>query len=304
MNDIDIIRLTSGLLQLGVAWYALRLGRLFKSTILGWLLFGALSLAALVSLFLAVKPLDAGAQWGIKVDIIYTFLLLAGVARFYPGLRHFLQEEEAKQHALDKWESQVKEQWVDLMKANEKLRQTANGFETEIAERKQAQERLEKNLQELQSTLRQNENALPPAVPGVDTEVIEQQPAPTPEPAEKNGEHPLTAPHTNGDAPLPVVAGFDTAILAHEAASQPAETNGEAGKNGDPGKNGNGEPETNGEHLLTTPRHNGEELQPIVLAPTRNTRNTRNPRKTAARKSSRPGRKKPALARVTSRARR
>jgi hypothetical protein len=291
MNNIDIIRLTSGLLQLGVAFYALRLGRLFKSTLLGWLFFGALSLAALASLFLAVKPLDAGDQWGIKVDIFYVFLLLVGVVRFYPGLKTFLQEEAAKRQALDKWELQVKEQWMELIKTNEKLRQTVNQRETEIAERKQAQEQLEKNLQELQAASRQNEQTLPPAMPGQDTEVIEQQPATTPELAEKNGgpekngEHPLTAPHTNGDEPLPVVAGFDTAIITHEPAPQPAE------KNGGPEKNGNGEPETNGEHLLTTPRHNGEELQPIALAPTRNTR------KTAARKSSRPSRKKRALAR-------
>lgn len=295
MNNIDIIRLTSGLLQLGVAFYALRLGRLFKSTLVGWLFFGALSLTALVSMFLAVKPLDASDQWGIKVDIFYVFLLLVGVVRFYPGLKTFLQEEAAKRQALDKWELQVKEQWMELIKTNEKLRQTVNQRESEIAERKQAQEQLEKNLQELQAASHQNEPTLPPAMPGQDTEVIGQQPAPTPELAEKNGEHPLTAPHTNGDAPLPVVAGFDTAIITHEPAPQPAE------KNGGPEKNGNGEPETNGEHLLTTPRHNGEELQPIALAPTRN---TRNPRKTAARKSSRPSRKKPALARVTSRARR
>ena len=129
MNDIDIIRLTSGLLQFGVAWYALRLGRLFRSTLMGWLLFGALSLLALLSLFLAVEPSDAGTQWGIKVDIIYSLLLLAGMMRFYPGLKNFLREEEAKREALDKWESQVKEQWMELIKANEKLRQTVNRLE-------------------------------------------------------------------------------------------------------------------------------------------------------------------------------
>ena len=278
MNDIDIFRLTSGLLQLGVACYALRLGRLFKSTLLGSLLFGALSLVALMSLFLAVKPLDAGAQWGIKVDIIYIFLLLAGVARFYPGLKNFLQEEESKRHALDKWESQVKEQWVELIKANEKLRQTANRLEAEIAERKQAQEQAEKNLQELLAASRQNEKRSLPVVNGLDTEVIERQPAPTPEPAEKNGEHPLTATHQNGDEPRPAVAGFDKAIITQEPvitqkpAPEPAPET--AGKNG--------------VHPLTAPRQNGEEPAQIALVPER---------KTTARKPSRPRRKKVALAR-------
>ncbi len=299
MNNIDIIRLTTGLLQLGVAWYALRLGRLFKSTLIGWLLFGALSLVALMSLILAVEPIDAGAQWGIKVEVVFSLLLLVGAVRFYPGVKAFLQEEAAKRQALDKWELQVKEQWMELMKTNEKLRQTVNQRETEIAERKQAQEELQKSLQELLAASRQNEKILPPAMPGLDTEVVEQMPAPTPEPAEKNGEQPPTAPQRNGDELPPVVAGFDTAIIAQEPVRGPVPE--PALKNGEQEANGNGESEKNGEHLLATPRHNGEELQPIALEPTRN---TRNPRKTAARKSSRPNRKKPALARVTSRARR
>jgi len=286
MNNIDIFRLTSGLLQFGVALYALRLGRLFKSTLTGRLLFAALAIMALLSLALAVQPFDTAAQWGIKVDIVYTLLLLAGVASFYPGLKAFLQEEEAKRQALDKWELQVKEQWVEMIKTNEKLRETAERQETEIAGRKQAQEKLEQELQELQAASRQNELALPPAAPGLDTEVVAQPPAPTPEPVATNGangELPETAPLTNGDEPLPVVAGFDTAIITHEPEPEPAEENG--------GPEKNGELETGGEHLLTPSRNNGEELQPIALAPVRNTR------KTAARKSSRPSRKKRALAR-------
>jgi len=289
MNDIDIFRLTSGLLQFGVAWYALRLGRLFKSALMGWLLFGALTIMALLSVVLAAAPIDTAAQWGIRVDIVYTLLLLAGLMRFYPGLTSFLRDEELKRQALDKWESQVKEQWVELIKTNEKLRETLNRYEAEIAERKQAQEQLQKSLQELLAASRQSENTLPPAMPGVDTEVIAPPPVPTPEPVGTNGangEHPVTAPLTNGDEPLPVVAGFDTAIITREPASEPAE------KNGGPEKNG--ELETNGEHLLTPSRNNGEEMQPIALAPTRN---ARNPRKTAVRKSSRPSRKKRALAR-------
>jgi len=286
MSNIDIFRLTSGLLQFGVAWYALRLGRLFKSTLTGWLLFGALAIMALLSLVLAVEPFDTAAQWGIRVDIIYTLLLLAGLARFYPGLMTFLREEELKRQALDKWESQVREQWLELIKSNEKLRETVNRNEAEIAERKQAQEQLQKTVQELLAASRQNERILPPAMPGVDTEVIAPPPAPTLEPVATNGangERAVPAPPTNGNQPLPVVAGFDTAIIPHEPAPAPVE------KNGGPEKNG--ESEENGEHLLTPSRNNGEELQPIALTTTRTTR------KTAARKSSRPSRKKRAVAR-------
>ena len=311
MNDIDIFRLTSGLLQFGVACYALCLGRLFKSTLMRWLLFGALSFMALMSLFLAVEPLDADAQWGIKVDIIYSFLLLVGVVRFYPGLKTFLQEEAAKRQALDKWELQVKEQWVELIKTNEKLRQTINRHETEIAERKQVQEQLEKNLQALLAASRQNEKTLPPAVTGPQTETVEQQPALTQEPAEKDGEHPLTAPPKNGEEPPPVVAGFDQEIAAQKPALEPAEKNGEHPPPA-PHENGGGswpvvagfdtaiitreptpepasEPaEKNGDHLLTAPQKNGETSRQTAFVRVR---------KIAARKPSRTRRKKTALAR-------
>ena len=303
MNDIDIFRLASGLLQFGVAWYALRLGRLFKSTLIGWLLFGGLALLALVNLFLAVEPLDAGAQWGIKVDIVYCLLLLVAMMHFYSGLRNFLRDEEAKRQALDKWEVQVKEQWMELIKVNEKLRLTVNQLETEIAERKQAQEQGEKNLQALLTATRQNGQTLPPAATEVQTEVVERKPVSGPEPAEKNGEPPLAAPYKNGGESQPVAAGLDTEIIAPQPAPGPVE------KNGEP--------------PLTTPHKNGEESQPVVAGfdtefiapepagknggfPLTAPRETRGEsrqtvcvpeRKIAARKPSRPKRKKPVRAR-------
>ena len=303
MNDIDIFRLASGLLQFGVAWYALRLGRLFKSTLMGWLLFGGLSLLALLSLFLAVEPLEAGSQWGIKVDIVYCLLLFAGAMHFYSGLKSFLRDEEAKRQALDKWESQVKEQWMELIKVNEKLRQTVNRLETEITDRKQAQEQVEKNLQAVLAASRQNDQTLPPTATEVQTEVVERKPASASEPAEKNGEPPLAAPYKNGGESRPVAAGLDTEVIAPKPEPEPAEKNGEppltaAYKNGEelqPVIAGFDteiiapEPvETNGEHPLTVSRKDREESRQTVCVPDR---------KIAARKPSRTRRKKPARTR-------
>ena len=107
---------------------------------------------------------------------------------------------------------------------------------------------------------------MPPAVTGLETEVIERKPAPAPEPAEKNGEPPLTAPHKNGEESRPVVAGFDTEIITQKPEPEPAE------KNGEP--------------PLTLPRENGEEARQITLVPDR---------KIAGRKPGRPKRKKSAL---------
>ena len=154
MNDIDVFRLISGVLQLGVAWYVLRLGRLFKSTFVGWLLFGALTIMALLNSAYAVVPLGAAAQWGIQVSLLYTMLLLVGLARFYSGLQTFLRQDATERRALDDWELQVKEQWVELNKANERLRETVSKREAEIAERKQGQEQLEKKMKELKAAAR------------------------------------------------------------------------------------------------------------------------------------------------------
>ena len=313
MNNIDIFRLTSGLLQFGVAWYALRLCRLFKITLLGWLLFGTLSVMALLSLVLAVEPFDVGAQWGIRVDIVYTALLLVGIARFYPGLGNFLREEEAKRNALDKWESQVKEQWVDLVKTNEKLRQTVSRLETEVAGQKRAHEQDEKNVQALLDASRQNGKTQPPAPAGSQTEVIVQMPSPATEPAEKNGEPALTASPQNGKSSFPADAGCDTEVITPGPTPEPVEQNGKspltspAPKTEAPPpaiggldtaiilKKSTPEPVgQNGEPVLTAPRESPEESWPNARVPER---------KAAGSKPGETSRKKPAKARSTSRAR-
>ena len=243
MNDMNIICLASGLLQFGMAWYALRLGRLVKSTVAGWLLFGALTLLALFGLFLAVGPLDAGIPGGITLEIIYclfSLLLLVGMVRSYSSLRNFLQAQGAERRALDEWESQVKERWVELNKTNAKLYQTINRLEKEIAERKQAQE----NLQVRLAASFQKEQALPHAATDGQTEVIERQPAqPTPEPAGQDRERPPSATPPNGEKLRAVVVGNDTEIIRHPA-SEPVDQSG-------------GQP-------LITPGGNGGESPPAV----------------------------------------
>jgi len=163
MNHIDIILLVSGLLQLGVAWCVLRLVRLFRTTVKGWVLFGALALLALLNLFLAVEPVGAITPWGSNLGILgalVSLLLFAGALRFYSSLKNFLQAEGAERLALDKWESQVKEQWVELIKANEKLRENVGQLESEMGDCKRAQSDGEEKLQALLAALREKETAL------------------------------------------------------------------------------------------------------------------------------------------------
>jgi len=289
MNDMDIIRLASGLLQFGVAWYALRLGRLFKFTLMGWLLFGALSLLALLSLFLAVKPLGTGAQWGINVDIIYSLislLLLLGMIRFHFGLKNFLREERTQRRALEDWELQVKQQYAELTKTNERLQQKANQLEKEMAERKQAQEQAEKDLQALLASSRPKEQAWLQAATGQQNKVVEPKPAQTLEPVEKRDELPPAVPRITREESQPVVAEPDTEIVRPKPAPEPAEKREElppavprlTGEELPPVVAGPGteiigqkpalEPtEKRDERPLAAPRNNGEETQPVVAGP-------------------------------------
>jgi hypothetical protein len=386
MNDIDVFRLISGVLQLGVAWYVLRLGRLFKSTFTGWLVFYGLIIMALLNLVPAVIPLGLGAQWGIQVGLLYTMLLFVGLARFYSGLHSFLRQDATERRALDDWELQVKEQWVELNKVNERLRETISKRETEITERKQGQEQLEKRIKELKASTqhlgatlrrleeeaRQRERALPPpepvtpptappveplvppaapptpaveptlpptgqtttlpepaapavasttpavepppptagpavastpqsepaiepaapsveltefpGVPELDTEVVAPPPEMEVEPVEangvngengENGEHLETVQFTNGHEPLPVVAGFDTAILPSDPIPAPEP------------------PRKNGEYRLAASHKNGEGSRRSTFARSRKVagRKTRQPsRASRSNSASRPGR--------------
>lgn len=91
MNDSDVIIITiTGLLQLSVAGYGLRLARRFSVDQVGWSLFSAFALLALVHLFEAVKQFHAGREFGIEIEVLYafiSFLLLTGLAHIESMLK-------------------------------------------------------------------------------------------------------------------------------------------------------------------------------------------------------------------------
>jgi len=146
MNFSDAITLVTGLLQLGVACYALRLNRLFGMTRVGWSLFSAFSLLTLLHTLQSIGSLDGGTRFGMNMDVMYAFislLLLIGMTHLETLLKERLRvelEEQKQQHEL---ELRVKERTEDLIGVNEELRQeiaehkrTAARLEAEIAERK------------------------------------------------------------------------------------------------------------------------------------------------------------------------
>jgi hypothetical protein len=82
MNFHEIMDYIAGGLQFIVAGYALRLNRLFGTSRVGWSLFGAFSLLAMLHLVQSLMPSAAGEQIGVKIEVIYSLislLLLTGM---------------------------------------------------------------------------------------------------------------------------------------------------------------------------------------------------------------------------------
>jgi signal transduction histidine kinase len=129
----------SGLLQLAVACYALRLNRLFGTRCVGWSLFSAFALLALLHVVASVAPSWTSIDLGINADAVcalVSVLLLIGIAH----LEAMLTERS---------------RLPELTKANEQLRRMAASLQAEIAERNRLQQKMEKTHQQLMTASRQ-----------------------------------------------------------------------------------------------------------------------------------------------------
>lgn len=105
MNHSDVIIVTiTGLAQLSVAIYGLRLTRMFGVAKVGWSLFSAFALLTLVHLLEAVRQFSMARDFGIEVEFIYafiSFLLLAGLAH----LEAILKERQRLERQARKLET-------------------------------------------------------------------------------------------------------------------------------------------------------------------------------------------------------
>ncbi len=165
MNFLDVIAWMAGLLQLGVACYALRLNRLFGTARVGWSLFSAFALLALLHLVQSLGPLSTGTEAEIKMHVVYaliSLLLLIGMAHIKALFQERLRVEREEQKVQDKLELRVKEKTADLTKANEELqgevakhKLTATKLEAEISERQRIAAQMEKTHKELLAASRQ-----------------------------------------------------------------------------------------------------------------------------------------------------
>jgi hypothetical protein len=143
MNASDIMNFAAGLLQFAVAGYALRLNRVLGPRRVGWSLFAAFSLLALLHLIQSVAFFDVRGQSTIAADVIYSLislLLLTGMAHVEGLFKERMRFEEEELRLRAALESEVEKKTIYLTRAIE-------GLEAEIDERKRMEAGLQAHIE-------------------------------------------------------------------------------------------------------------------------------------------------------------
>ena len=151
MSFLGVMGFISGALQFSVAGYALRLNRIFGTARVGWSLFWAFALLALLHLFQSVMSFSNGAQLGVEIEVMYSLislLLLTGMVHIETLLKERLRIEQEEQRLRGELESLVQEKTSHLTKAIEDLK-------SEISERKRIEAEVERTHKELLVASRQ-----------------------------------------------------------------------------------------------------------------------------------------------------
>ena len=154
MNFADFITYITGFVQFAVAAYALRLNRLFGVARVGWSLFWAFSLLALLHLVQALIP-DGVVNAAVTVSVLYSLislLLLVSMVHLESLLRERARVEREEKRLRAELEWEVQKKTAHLTRAIEEL--TA-----EIEGRKQAEAEVETTQLELQAVSRKLESA-------------------------------------------------------------------------------------------------------------------------------------------------
>jgi hypothetical protein len=135
MNFTTIMGFVAGLLQFVVAGYALRLNRLFGTRRVGWSLFWAFLLLALLHLMQSIMRGGFGPELGIKVDVmnvLISMLLLIGMVHLEALLKERIRREREEERRRIELEAEVKKKTEYLMRAIE-------GLQAEMDERKRVE---------------------------------------------------------------------------------------------------------------------------------------------------------------------
>jgi len=147
----QVMGFITGALQFIVAGYALRLNRIFGTARVGWSLFWAFALLALLHLFQSVTSFNSGALLGVEIEVMYSLislLLLTGMIHIETLLKERLRMECAERRLRSELESEVKKKTAYLSRAIEEL-------QLEIDGRKRMEAEVEKTHKELLAASRQ-----------------------------------------------------------------------------------------------------------------------------------------------------
>src|SRR6185295_12974670 len=109
-----------------VAFYALRLNRLFGASRVGWSLFMAFALLAGLRIIESTVPSTSPVTSFFQVEGIYaliSLLLLIGMMHLEQMFKERLRVERAEQQARSQLAGLVKEKNAELLKTNEELLQ-------------------------------------------------------------------------------------------------------------------------------------------------------------------------------------
>jgi len=147
----QVMEFITGALQFLVAGYALRLNRIFGTARVGWSLFWAFALLALLHLFQSITSFNSGAPLGVEIEVMYSLislLLLTGMVHIETLLKERLRLEREERRLRAELESEVKKKTAHLSRAIEEL-------QSEIDGRKRMEAEVEKTHKELLAASRQ-----------------------------------------------------------------------------------------------------------------------------------------------------
>jgi ABC-type multidrug transport system fused ATPase/permease subunit len=145
MNHLDVMNWVAGAIQFVVAAYALRLNRLFGTARVGWSLFCAFALLALLHLVESVTTFNGGPQTATIINAMYaliSFLLLTGMVHMETLLKERMRMEAVEHQLRVELETRVQQKTAHLTRSIEELVR-------EIDERKRIEAQYEKEHKEL-----------------------------------------------------------------------------------------------------------------------------------------------------------
>jgi PAS domain S-box-containing protein len=155
MHLPPIYNLITSLLPCLIPPYALRLNRVFGTKRVGWMLFAAFSLLAVLQLVRSWHPMGLGLDSGLTLDLFYLlipFLLLTGMVHIETLFKERMRVEREEKRMRAELEGQVAERTAELNTANDELHR-------EISLRRQGEAELRKSKEQYRFLF--DENPLP-----------------------------------------------------------------------------------------------------------------------------------------------